>query len=413
LLIQVAAQRKHRLFLLGATPQSAGDAVAKLQAQYPGLIIAGHYSPPFNQLLEMDHDQIKRRILEARPDLLFVSFGCPKQEKWIAMHYRTLGVPVIVGVGATIDFLAGHLKRAPKWMRRTGTEWMFRLAQEPRRLFRRYFKDLRVFGSAILAQWWRLQFRQPRCSADSSSSALSAVSDWHGNERPVEASEIEPGTWQLLKAPKRVDLASARGHSWLMGRTMSGDGCHCLLDLSQVKFIDSTGVGLLMRLQKKLDAFDHQLVLLDASPAVRRALFLMHLMDFFAFAPDLTAALKLIEARASEETAAVTSEASEIAGLIVWHGEITAATAERVWRRTVPNLACGTARLNAGTLISDTLIDLSDVRFIDSTGLDVMIRAKKLAQRTGRRVVFTGLQPPVRNVVHLAHLEDFLLSKTT
>src|SRR6185436_16019915 len=158
LLIQVAAQKGYRLFFLGATSESAEKAVANLQRQYPKLVIAGHYSPPFSQLLEMDHDEIKRRIKEARPDLLFVSFGCPKQEKWMAMHYRTLGVPVSVGVGATIDFLAGQVRRAPRWMQRSGSEWIFRLAQEPRRLFRRYLNDLGVFGLSIVRQWWRLQF---------------------------------------------------------------------------------------------------------------------------------------------------------------------------------------------------------------------------------------------------------------
>src|SRR5882724_5575093 len=99
LLIRVAAQRGYRLFLLGATPESAQRAVTNLYRQHPDLIIAGHYSPPFNKLLEMDHDEIRRRITEAAPDLLLISFGCPKQEKWIAMHYRSLGVPVAVGVG--------------------------------------------------------------------------------------------------------------------------------------------------------------------------------------------------------------------------------------------------------------------------------------------------------------------------
>src|SRR5206468_3328168 len=105
LLISVAAQRKYRIFFLGATAESATRAVNKLQESYPDLIIAGHYSPPFNKLLEMDHEEIKRRIVEAKPDLLFVCFGCPKQEKWIAMQYRSLGVPVAAGVGGTLDFL--------------------------------------------------------------------------------------------------------------------------------------------------------------------------------------------------------------------------------------------------------------------------------------------------------------------
>lgn len=165
LLLRVAAERKFRVFLLGAAPESAALAVAKLKEKYPGLPLVGHYSPPFNPLLEMDHDEIRRRIAEARPDLLFVAFGCPKQEKWIAMHYRGLGVPVCVGVGATIDFLAGQLRRAPRWMQVTGTEWIFRMVQEPRRLFARYARGLWVFGRGIVAQWWRLQFHAPTLRA--------------------------------------------------------------------------------------------------------------------------------------------------------------------------------------------------------------------------------------------------------
>ena len=88
LLLRAAAEKGYRVFFLGATPESAKQAVDNLKKLHPTLIIADHYSPPFNKLLEMDHDQIKQRILAAKPDLLFVSLGCPKQEKWIAMNYR-------------------------------------------------------------------------------------------------------------------------------------------------------------------------------------------------------------------------------------------------------------------------------------------------------------------------------------
>ena len=102
LLLQVAARKKCRVFFLGGTPVSSA-ACAKLRARHPGLIIAGSDSPPQAHLLEMDHEEICRRVQQASPDLLFVSFGSPKEEKWIAMHYRSLGVPIAVGVGATME----------------------------------------------------------------------------------------------------------------------------------------------------------------------------------------------------------------------------------------------------------------------------------------------------------------------
>ncbi|HEY6226057.1 MAG TPA: WecB/TagA/CpsF family glycosyltransferase, partial [Verrucomicrobiae bacterium] len=138
LLLKEAAEKGYRVYFLGAAPEVCAQAVEKLREQFPTLQIAGHYSPPYKPLVEMDHEDIISRIQAAKPDLLFVGFGCPKQEKWIKMHYQNLGVSVCVGVGGTIDFLAGHRRRAPMWMRKAGVEWIYRMAQEPRRLFKRY-----------------------------------------------------------------------------------------------------------------------------------------------------------------------------------------------------------------------------------------------------------------------------------
>ncbi|HTL18805.1 MAG TPA: WecB/TagA/CpsF family glycosyltransferase, partial [Patescibacteria group bacterium] len=271
LLIQTAAEKKYRLFLLGATPEAAQRAVKRLEQQHPGIIIAGYYSPPFNALLDMDHEEIKRRIIQAKPDLLFVSFGCPKQEKWVAMHYRSLGVPVTAGVGATIDFLAGQVKRAPVWMQRSGTEWVFRLAQEPRRLFRRYVKDLWVFGSSFIPQWWELQLgkgRKPRTVA----ALLSAPPD----NAPSNA-------WSHARVPDRLDFVAVT-HREMLADEVVGRDQDCLLEMCQTQFIDSTGVGFLIRLHKRLRARGRQLVLLAPSPAVLRALRLMRLTEFFHIA---------------------------------------------------------------------------------------------------------------------------------
>lgn len=150
-LIQAAARKNHRIFFLGATEGANARAIANVHAKFPGLEIS-HYSPPFRPLYEMNNAEIIERIRAAEPDVLLVAFGCPKAEKWIAAHYQELGVPVVIGVGASIDFLAGHVKRAPGWMQRAGLEWLFRLCQEPRRLFRRYASDLWHFSGMLLLQ---------------------------------------------------------------------------------------------------------------------------------------------------------------------------------------------------------------------------------------------------------------------
>jgi N-acetylglucosaminyldiphosphoundecaprenol N-acetyl-beta-D-mannosaminyltransferase len=397
LLIELAAQKRYRLFLLGAAPESAQRAVSRLQAQYPSLIVAGHYSPPFNQLLEMDHDEIKRRIRAAKPDLLFVSFGCPKQEKWVAMHYRNLGVPVTAGVGATIDFLAGQVKRAPAWMQRSGSEWIFRLAQEPRRLFRRYLTDLWVFGTSILPQWWELR----ACSR--------RKQKWHLLRHLPEdkitknlsiCARSSPEPWFEVRSPDRLDFTAVSESPSLLEDILWRDK-HCVLELHSTQFIDSTGVGFLIRLQKKLHAAGRELVLLSPGSAVLRALKLMRLENFFRVASDRETARHLL--LNLDESSRSAADPDCPAPALRWRGEITAANADSVWARTEEYLA-ETASDHS------RIIDLSEVRFIDSTGLGLMIRAKKLCLQHEETLLFCGLQPPVRNVLRLSHVEDFLVN---
>jgi exopolysaccharide biosynthesis WecB/TagA/CpsF family protein len=151
-LLQEAADRGWRVYFLGGAPQVLEAAMKNVQDRHPRLCIAGAESPAYAPLAEMDNKGICQRIRAARPDLLLVSFGCPKQEKWIDMNLHSTGVPVSIGVGATIDFLAGAKKRAPRWMQGMGLEWVFRLFQEPRRLARRYAVGLVVFAWAILRE---------------------------------------------------------------------------------------------------------------------------------------------------------------------------------------------------------------------------------------------------------------------
>ena len=376
-LIRMAWRRNLRVFFLGGSPQSIQLALTNLKTKYPGLAAFG-YSPPFNPLHKMNHGEIKRRIVEAAPDLLFVSFGCPKQEKWIAMNYQSLDVPVTVGVGGTIDFLAGQLKRAPGWMQRTGTEWFYRMMQEPRRLFGRYARDLWVFGRGMFAQWRQLH-TSPAQTGRGRSSGPAA-------------------DWQWIQPPNRLDFAAVKNHA-AEAEQILADGRPCLLAMDKVSFIDSTGVGWLIRLQKKLRADGRQLVLLDPSAMVKRALALMRLRDFFPSAPDLDVARKLTESPSFEADLAVMGDE------LMWRGEITAANADAVWRMTERRIA--TADTTGGALV----IDMSRVRFIDSTGLGVMMRARRLARRRGVMLTFTGAQPAVRNVLHLARLEPLLLKE--
>ena len=141
-LCRLAAGKGYRVFLLGAAEGVAAKAALNLQNKFPGLIIAGTYSPPFGfEKDEKELQNILRIVTEAKPHILIVGLGCPKQEKFIYNYRNELNVPVSLGLGASIDFEAGILKRAPKWMADHGFEWFYRIVQDPKRMAKRYFVD--------------------------------------------------------------------------------------------------------------------------------------------------------------------------------------------------------------------------------------------------------------------------------
>jgi N-acetylglucosaminyldiphosphoundecaprenol N-acetyl-beta-D-mannosaminyltransferase len=133
-----AATAGHRCYLYGGAPGVADALAAALGARFPGLRIVGTDAPPFRPLTAEEDDAVMRRINAARPDVVWVGLGCPRQERWMAAHRERLDAAVLVGVGAAFDFHAGRVPQAPRWLMRLGLEWLFRLLQEPRRLWRRY-----------------------------------------------------------------------------------------------------------------------------------------------------------------------------------------------------------------------------------------------------------------------------------
>lgn len=139
ILCELSARKGYKMFFLGGRTGAALRAKKNLEMRYPGIQIVGTYSPPIG--FENDTDE-KQKIIDmincAEPDLLLVGLGTPKQEKWIKQHYRMLTVPICIGVGATFEFLAEIVKRAPIWMQRSGLEWFWRLLMEPKRLWKRY-----------------------------------------------------------------------------------------------------------------------------------------------------------------------------------------------------------------------------------------------------------------------------------
>ncbi|HEX4805585.1 MAG TPA: WecB/TagA/CpsF family glycosyltransferase [Conexibacter sp.] len=149
------AERSGQRFYLygGRSDKALAQLAANLLDRHPGLRLAGGWSPPFRDLTDAELDEVAARINAAQPDVVWVGIGVPKQEKWMAAMRDRLDAPVLVGVGAAFDFHAGLIPQAPAWMQRHGLEWLFRLAQEPGRLWRRYARHNPRFVAGFARQW--------------------------------------------------------------------------------------------------------------------------------------------------------------------------------------------------------------------------------------------------------------------
>jgi N-acetylglucosaminyldiphosphoundecaprenol N-acetyl-beta-D-mannosaminyltransferase len=368
----------YKIFLLGGEESVLQRAAENLGRKYPKLPPVRYFSPPFAPLHEFDNDKIIQAIRDASPDILLVAFGCPKQEKWIYMHYRSLGVPCCIGVGATVDFLAGKVSRAPAWIARIGLEWVYRMLQEPKRLVGRYLKDI-IF---LVRQSWR---ERRAIAAGGSRPDPSAV--------PLTPPEgIEIVQWSgVLAAGRAQEFPSPSLHSPFM------------IDLSCVTSVDSHGLGILLRVIRRAWAANVAGCFLAPSPAVRVVVEVTRLDRILPFASDMEEARKMIAADiAAVKTRPVTGE---LEGAVIFKlpPRISAEIAENYGHSV-------RTTWEARQEIREIVFDLAETKFIDSSGLGFFIRSHRMVgQRAGGRLRLINLQDNVANVIKVAKLDSVLL----
>jgi N-acetylglucosaminyldiphosphoundecaprenol N-acetyl-beta-D-mannosaminyltransferase len=154
LVFQILKNRRH--FFYGSTEETLRKLIARVRDDYPDAEIVGSISPPFRQVTPAEDDEIVRTINDSNADIVWVGLSTPKQERWMAAHRPLLNTPALLGVGAAFDMQAGNVLRAPKFIRRTGFEWAYRLMVEPRRLWRRYLLNNPAFVVMAAAQILRV-----------------------------------------------------------------------------------------------------------------------------------------------------------------------------------------------------------------------------------------------------------------
>jgi N-acetylglucosaminyldiphosphoundecaprenol N-acetyl-beta-D-mannosaminyltransferase len=253
----------YSLWLLGGADGVAGRAADVLRRRYPGLDVTGESGGRFERPQDMS-PAIRDRLREARPDVLCVALGHPKQEHWIQRYREQIGAPVMLGVGGSLDFLVGVQRRAPGWMQRTGTEWFHRTLMEPRRFVPRYTRDLARYVPWMLHEL--MLFRR---------------TDTRGPEPPI-VTHAHGVTVVRVRGPLRLDAATL---GWSEDEWQRpGPGRRVVIDVGDQSALEVREIGPVVALAKRLDAAGSRLELVAVPAALAQKLLRWRLYGFLSTA---------------------------------------------------------------------------------------------------------------------------------
>jgi N-acetylglucosaminyldiphosphoundecaprenol N-acetyl-beta-D-mannosaminyltransferase len=379
-LIGVCRDKKRSAFLLGGASGVADKAAKVLCGRFPGLRIAGTFSPPNSPVIEMNHEEILEQIHTSSPDLLLVAFGAPKQEKWINMHFRTWKVPLAIGIGGTLDFLAGTQIRAPKVFQKIGMEWFWRMMTNPRRLFGRYADDLLFLISSLTRMLSIRLF----------SSTKTIAPALHEADRTVIKSFGAVIFDRSIFAGKSEEDQSM---------TRAAESTFIVVDCTGVSWMSSTELGVLLSASTHARRHGHRLWLYGVSPRLEKLLILCRLGEYLPIAEDpgeLTAQIRAAVEDHDEGKAVLDAHGCL---LITLPHELTAVTAQS-FKEKIEN----TTRQSFVSCV----IDASPTRFIDSAGLGFLVALRKSAQTHNASFSVSGFHGPVLKTIHAARMDAIL-----
>jgi len=375
------------IFYLGGAPGVAEKAAAELARRYPGLKLAGCYSPPLADVVNMNHAEILARLEAASPDLLLVAFGAPKQEKWANMHVRQWKVPLAVGVGGTLDFLAGAQTRAPRFVQKIGCEWLWRMFTNPKRLCRRYAKNLLFFASVSTRLLW-LRARFPRIGKKTQPF-------FQGLEKLGD--DVLTARWLGL-----LDADAAR--SWVQQLDDTATSRCVALNMTAVRWFTSLELGALLALSQARRKCGARLLLAGLGGHARRLVELCHL-DHYLDLVDTPEQLAHV-VRAMQTPAHTGSITHGQAGRLVFAlpRELTAANLP-AWR-----VKWEAAWKAVGREAREVVVDGAATQFIDSAALGFIVGLKKTVTAQGAAWKCGAFGSAVLQIMKIARVDKLLLT---
>jgi len=392
-----AAMRGKSLYFLGGREEIAKRAAALLCERYPNLVIAGIDSPfvyiegeKLSDAEETDRE-IVERINNVKPDILLIAFGNPKQEVWFNRNRHRLQVPVSIGIGGTFEFIAGVVRRAPFWMQKAGLEWVFRITQDPGRLWKRYFVGFFKFGFMV----WPAVFYY-RC-----------MRLWHQLFRMKEAKSVHPsnqsflvGYLHVIALPGRLDAVTLESVSGLVEQALARPS-NIIMDFGHVSFIDSTALGFLVRSLQRADRVGNEIYFVGVTAKVR---------NFF----ELNRTWDLFQNRARDRIDEVLTFLGTENRLPPFYYFMTDSHDFTVLELFGRIDAQQTARLDIAALTSslghkNCILNLARLDFVDSSGLIFFFKIQKYLINSGKRCVLCSLNDNVNRLFHLTKLNHLFL----
>lgn len=378
-LLATCAQEGHPVYFFGSDLETLEEAKVIAEQRYPGLKVVGVDAPPFGAVIEWDNDALCERMRASGAKLLLACLGCPKQERWIFANHREAGIPLSIGVGASLDFITGKQVRAPRWMQKTGLEWFWRMSGNPGRLVARYGKDFFFLGRAAWRQG-RAQCRREE------------IADTARKQSP-EAPRPDVG---VARIEWRGDLQK----TGLLGAPVPEAITQpVLLDTSRVTFMDSSGLGRLAQLARNCRTADQLLLVVNPSATLLVAVRAARMDSLFSIVESEAAAMKLIAehhasgsvSKATQDGVAWVSFSRSLDAL--YHDEM---------------MATLDSAISNSPGIKVLVVDLKEVGFIDSRAVGGLIRAWKSMSAKDGQMFLSGATPAVREILALLRLDQIL-----
>ena len=387
-----AAEKKLAIYFLGGRGEVGQKAAETLAKKNPGMIIAGVDAPFVHvqgeelEHTEADDNAIIQRINKTNPDILLVAFGNPKQEAWFQRNRCHLKAGVTIGIGGTFEFITGGVSRAPLWMQKRGFEWIHRLSQDPKRLWKRYFIGLFKFTVMILpiilhARWQRFRMPDPRTRAPLPSS--------------LEKSCHISNELNIIPLPEVLDAAvvinlKQREEEWL------AHDSGLILDFTHVRFMDSSGLGFVLGLWKRGSTRHTGFHMVGVQPQVLKILKLNRVEGLLSdhMSPTLDDVVSDLNTPWLNHPFFYTVKIEEGVSILQLCGTLDAMQMQGI---DVPKLL---DEISNGNVI----IDLSQLTFVDSTGLILLLKIKKTTASTGHRCITFGAGTSVAQMLRITRL---------